>query len=251
MTVSRSRATPLHDQIRRSISARIASGELAPGARLPSEEEYARQFGVSLAPVRQALLDLAAAGLVVRVKGRGTFVREGKLEESIHLLTSFTQSLRSRGIPFRMHVLDQRRTRAQRDVAEALGLRVGAPVVRLRRLAEVRGEPAALIDDHLPADRFGRLVEIRGFDEGRSLYATLEAEFGTRVGHARSTLELQRVDDAAAELLSVPSGTPALLVRSVTEDETERPVELSVTIYRADRFAFTIDSRRTATEPGP
>ena len=94
IAVSRSSAVPLHVQIRRAIQERIASGELGPGDRLPTEHEYARTFGVSIAPVRQALLDLADAGLVVRQKGRGTFVRGARLEEEIDLLTSFTDSLR-------------------------------------------------------------------------------------------------------------------------------------------------------------
>src|ERR1700716_1414819 len=98
MLVTRTRALPLHEQIRRVIDGQIASGQLPPGARLPTEHEYAKEFGVSLAPVRQALLSLAGSGRLVRVKGRGTFVREGKLEEPITLLASFTESLRARGL---------------------------------------------------------------------------------------------------------------------------------------------------------
>ena len=78
--ISRSSAVPLHLQIRRAIQDEIASGVLVPGTRLPTELEYANAFGVSIAPVRQALLDLADAGLVVRQKGKGTFVRSGKVE---------------------------------------------------------------------------------------------------------------------------------------------------------------------------
>src|SRR4029077_21095212 len=103
------------------IRGQIAAGEGRPGERLPTEHEYAKRFGVSLAPVRQALLDLVSSGLLVRVKGRGTFVREAKVEESISLLTSFTESLRSRGEAFAMQVLDQRVEPAPTDVARRLG----------------------------------------------------------------------------------------------------------------------------------
>jgi GntR family transcriptional regulator len=240
--ISRTRPAPLHDQIRRAIHARIQSGELRPGDRLPTEHEYSEQFGVSLAPIRQALLDLVAAGLIVRIKGRGTFVAESRVDTPVTLLASFTDGLRSRRIPFSMTVLDQVAAPGPPHVLAALELEVGAPVVRLRRLAFVRGEPAAILDAHLDAKRFGRLVSMTGFESGRSLYRTLEEEFGTQVGKARSTLEVVRCDDEQAESLGVSLGTPALLVRSVTEDPTGRPIELADVLYRGDRFIFRIDS---------
>ena len=242
--ISRTRPAPLHDQIRRAIHARIQTGELRPGDRLPTEHGYAEQFGVSLAPVRQALLDLVAAGVVVRTKGRGTFVAESRVDTPVTLLASFTDALRSRRIAFSITVLDLVIAPGPTHVLAALELGVGAPVVRLRRLALVRGEPAAILDAYLDAERFGRLVSMTGFESGRSLYRTLEEEFGTHVGTARSTLEVVRSDDDQAELLGGSLGTPALLVRSVTDDATGRPIELADVLYRGDRFIFRIDSQR-------
>lgn len=242
--ISRARPAPLHDQIRRAIHARIRSGELRPGDRLPTEHEYAEQLGVSLAPIRQALLDLVAAGLIVRIKGRGTFVAESRVDTPVTLLASFTDALRSQRIAFSMTVLDHAVAPGPPHVLAALELGVGAPVVRLRRLAIVRGEPAAILDAHLDAARFGRLASITGFESGRSLYRTLEEEFRVQVGKARSTLEVVRCDDDQAELLGVALRTPALLVRSVTEDATGRPIELADVLYRGDQFIFRIDSGR-------
>jgi GntR family transcriptional regulator len=241
--VNRAQSTPLHDQIRRIIRSQIASGRFRPGDRVPTEHEYAKQFQVSLAPVRQALLDLVASGLVERIKGRGTFVKGSKTEESISLLASFTESLRSQGDDFEMRVLNQEVESASPEVVRALGLRTGGKVVRLRRLAYVRGEPAAILDARLPAARFRRLVTISGFEQSRSLYATLEKDFGTRVGASHGTLEVVRCDEDVADLLGVSEGTHALLVSSVTNDVKGRPVEISAVLYRADRFKFTIDTR--------
>ncbi len=119
---------------------RIASGELAPGDRLPTEREYADELGVSLAPVRQALLDLAATGQLYRIKGKGTFVREAGLEEEISLLLGFTDTLRHLGVPFQVRVLEQRLVPSPPPAARDLGLRPGTRVVRVYRLALVRGE---------------------------------------------------------------------------------------------------------------
>ena len=242
--VSRTRAAPLHDQIRRSIEERIESGELRPGDQLPTEHEYAESLGVSIAPVRQAMLDLAGRGLVVRVKGRGTFVAESALEVPVSLLESFTDALRTRGNPCTMDVLDLGPVTDRPDVTARLGLEVGAPVIRLRRAARIHGEVVAILDAHLDGRRFSRLTAIDGFGTGRSLYRTLEQEFQIRVGQANGTLEVLRSNDTQSDLLGVTIGTPVLLARSVTEDADGRPVEVAEVLYRGDRFIFRIDSRR-------
>lgn len=244
IAVSRASAVPLHVQIRRAIQDRIASGELGPGDRLPTEHEYARTFGVSIAPVRQALLDLADAGLVIRHKGRGTFVRGTRLEEEIDLLTSFTDSIRRRGMSVRIQVLQQEQAAAPADVAGQLGVRPGTAAVHLQRLAWIDNEPAAILDAWLPAKPFGPLAGFDDFEAGRSLYATLEAEFDVRLGMARSRIEVGRLSETEAPVMQLPEGSPVLRIASVTEDTVGRVVEVSRVTYRADRFIFTMTSLR-------
>ena len=96
--ISRTSAIPLHTQFRAHLLQRIERGELRQGQKLPSEREYADQLGVSLAPIRQAILDLAKEGYLHRTRGRGTFVQEAKVDEKIAILSSFTQSMRAKGL---------------------------------------------------------------------------------------------------------------------------------------------------------
>lgn len=56
------------------LQSRILAGELAPGAKLPSEKELIDRYAVSRTVVREALSRLAAAGLVETYQGRGSFV---------------------------------------------------------------------------------------------------------------------------------------------------------------------------------
>lgn len=58
------------------IAARIRSGELRPGDRLPAVRALMRQHGIALATASRVIAELAAAGLVVGEVGRGTFVRD-------------------------------------------------------------------------------------------------------------------------------------------------------------------------------
>jgi GntR family transcriptional regulator len=172
------------------------------------------------------------------------------VEEEVDLLTSFTEGLRRRGVPFRMQVLDHASVAATPEVSRALGIRPGSKVIRLRRLAWISDEPGALVDAWLPAQAFGRLLEYDDFDSGRSLYATLEADFGVRLGMARSRLEIARATEEEARLLSLSESTPILRIASVTQDSVGRVVEAAWVTYRADRFVFTLISSRGRRDSG-
>ena len=61
-------------QISQDIIERIMNGELAPGDRVPSEHELMQQYGVSNTTARKSLLNIELKGWVIRIKGKGTFV---------------------------------------------------------------------------------------------------------------------------------------------------------------------------------
>ena len=61
------------------IHAKIASEDMGPGSRLPSNTELADEAGVSLITVRRALDELERDGEIVRYQGVGTFVARGRI----------------------------------------------------------------------------------------------------------------------------------------------------------------------------
>ena len=65
----------LPDQVARTILQRIATGELMPGHRLPSQRDLAQSMGVGLAVIREAVQRLAALNVVEASHGSGTVVR--------------------------------------------------------------------------------------------------------------------------------------------------------------------------------
>ncbi len=74
--------TVLSDQVKDRLLERIVSGELEPGSRIV-ETRVAREFGISQAPVREALRSLASLGLVEMRPHRGAWVRKPNQEELI------------------------------------------------------------------------------------------------------------------------------------------------------------------------
>jgi GntR family transcriptional regulator len=246
MQVRRSSSLPLHEQIRAAIVTEIDEGRLQPGDQLPTEHDLAKRMGVSVAPVRQALLSLAGAGTVTRIKGRGTFVRSPAIQSEISLVHSITDGLRAAGYPFRVEVVRQVVEQAEPEVALKLGLRRGAKVMALVRRIAIHNEPAALVESFLPAALFGGLASVDGFQEGRSLYRTLVESFDTKARSATSVLRVIRCDQAQSEALDLRIGEPALLVSSVTEDIRGVPIEVARVLYRTDLFSFTVQGREEA-----
>jgi GntR family transcriptional regulator len=61
-------------QVAEDLAADIASGAFPAGGRLPSEPELAGVHQVSQITVRHAIRELAARGLVIVSRGRGTYV---------------------------------------------------------------------------------------------------------------------------------------------------------------------------------
>src|SRR5258708_24660035 len=127
LAVSGGSPVPLHHQLRQMLQDQIERGSVRPGQQIPHEREYAEYLGISLAPVRQALLDLVRQGYLLRVRGKGTFVRDDKVIEKISLLGSFTDSLRSQGLEPQIAVIRAGSEAAPREGREGFDGRPRRP----------------------------------------------------------------------------------------------------------------------------
>ncbi len=241
MPINRDSPIPLHHQVRSYLLGCIERGELPSGQKLLQEREYAARFGISLAPVRQAILDLVKEGYLYRVPGRGTFVREQKVEEKISILSSFTESMRTKGLSAVLRVVELRIDTAP-AVVRLTPETQDQQFVFLQRVALVEGTPMALLTSYLPS----RLVPgLESLDlNGQSLYRILEERYGIVLARAESTIEVVRCRGTQSTVLGIPHGTPLLQVEGKTYDVTNQFVEFAQVLYRADRFRFTIESFR-------
>lgn len=89
--------TALHERIRGSIEARILSGELVPGDRLPIEAELMQTHGCSRMTVNKALSALCLVGLIDRRKRAGTFVARPRLHSMVLDVPDLAQEVTRRG----------------------------------------------------------------------------------------------------------------------------------------------------------
>ncbi|MGH3547593.1 MAG: GntR family transcriptional regulator [Pseudonocardiaceae bacterium] len=72
-------SAPVYQQLADPLRATITTGELAPGAQIPTEKVLAEEFGASRATIRQGLMVLVNEGPIVPSRPQGYFVRRHEL----------------------------------------------------------------------------------------------------------------------------------------------------------------------------
>ncbi len=224
----------MHGQIEDWLADTIAAGRLAPGDRLPPEQDLATWFGVSRMTLRHALAALTRRGLVTRSVGRrgGTFVAEPKLEQDLTTLAGFSEQLRRPGMVAGARVLAATEHPAGPAAAAALALHDGAPVLDVRRIRLADDRPVAVEHSLFPAALFPGLLA--GRLDG-SFYELLEASYGLRPHRARERLEPVTAGIREAKALDVPEGAPLLLVERTAYSRSGQPIEFARDLFRGDR----------------
>ena len=197
--------------------------------------------------IRQALRGLESEGLIVRHKGKGTFVAQPKIGESLFQeLTGFFQDMTRRGHKPLSRVLRQQVIPASATVAAYLQLPPETPVVRLDRLRYVDNEPIVFVTTYLPHALCPGVVEADFVSQ--SLYELLEREYGIVITRGRRMLEAVIASEHEAQLLEIPEGSPLISLDSVSYLEDGTPIEYYHALHRGDRSMFEVELIRTAED---
>lgn len=241
---------PLYHQLADLLRRRIVSGEVPVGSLLPSEAQLVSDYGVSRVTARQAVGLLVEEGLVIRGSGRGTRVLPAADERigqhfsgSLSDLINETQRTRVKDVRI------DRRVAAPHDVREALGLAGGedADLVRVSRTRYLDDAVFAYTVDHLPA-RIGSLVTKRAL--ARDSLMSLLAASGVDLASARQWIRADVANTENAPQLDLRPGDPVLAVTRVVYDSKRRPVYHIRTLYRGDRYTYTVELRLNSGDPG-
>ncbi len=231
---------PLYYQLQELLKEQIESGVWRPGDALPSEPDLARAFGVSRVVVRQALAILEDDRQIVRVRGRGTFVAQPKLDYRAGGLSRLLAA--PRGPDVAVQVLDKRRARVERSIREALD----APaddVLRLTTLLSLRGTPLAI------SYSFFRASEVAWLDEashvGRNLPTELVlADHGVTLAHSELSIETSQCGQFEADRFGIPHRSSVFLVLCTEFAQAtggERAFEVARVEYRGDLLQFRLE----------
>jgi GntR family transcriptional regulator len=237
VTIDHQSPVPYYAQVKEVLTDRIAQQIWKPGDQFPGEPELCSTFDVSRTVIRQALGEMEHEGLIVRAKGKGTFVAQPKIMENLaQKLTGFYQDMAERGSPPVSQVLRQHTVPANPRVAGLLSLAPGTPMIEIERLRFVRDEPITLVTTYLP---YAACPDVLRADlTHQSLYALLERDYGLFIARGARTLEAVAANAHEAELLRVEERAPLMMLDSVSFLEDGTPIEYYHALHRGDRSRF-------------
>ncbi|MCG6499090.1 GntR family transcriptional regulator [Kitasatospora sp. A2-31] len=275
MTIPRGTAqSPKYQRLAADLRRRIAEGEFTAQAALPVESELERQYGVARNTVRLAVDVLVNEGRLVRLQGKGTYLREHPvldhraygpalrsaprdplvgLRDCLALPSAVyrgeaAEAGRELTVDFEMMIV-----RARGDIAERLGLRAGEAIVVRRQLRLLDREPYSIEESHYRAGLAAGtpLMEpdqIEGGDE-----SVLAALGRTEIG-AVDHLVARMPGPEEAQWFQGGPGVPLVVQTRVTYDR-RGPVRVIETRYSADRSRLVYGvgdlSARAAQLPAP
>jgi len=109
---------PLYLQVKRHILDNIDSGRWSASARVPSENDIVKSFGVSRMTANRALRELRDEGILVRIAGVGSFVADRHAHAHPLEIRGIADEIRDRGHVHRAQIVALERVRAGTQLAE-------------------------------------------------------------------------------------------------------------------------------------
>lgn len=240
---------PAYRQIADRLRGRIASGELAPGDRVPSEAELMDTYSAARATVRQAVGVLRTEGLVVAEQGRGAFVR-GRPPVRRLAYDRFARRHRDEGKAAFLAEMEGRRPQvevlavepytAPAEVAERLGVPPESKVLRRFRRYLDDGQPLETATSYIPWSLAEGTAMVDANPGPGGIYARIE-EQGHRLGKFTEEVTARMPTSEEARALALPTGTPVLHLVRTAYDTDGQAVEVCDTVMAADRYVLSYE----------
>lgn len=225
-----------------TLRARITLGEWVPGTALPPESLLAKEYGVALGTLRQAIALLVAESLLERRHGRGTFVRAGVDGASMLRFFRFRHDGDLQATP-QSRILARSMALASTAEADALDLPVSSSVLTLERLRSLDGRPCLLEHITLPLPAFAALAtsDTQAWDD--LLYPMYQRVCGVTVQRAEDQLSFGLLTAEQAKQLGLDTAHPCVQVQRTAFDLGGRCIELRTTLGDAFAFRYTAQVR--------
>ena len=240
--ISRSSYKPIYLQICDLIREKIDSGEMSVGSRIWSENEIMEKFDVSRNTARKAIETLVVDGIVSRIQGKGSFVRQPRVESGLQYLKSFSEEILVKGLKPSSAIICFERTHPDFKHAKKLKITERDWVFKLERVRMANGDAISYQVTFVPENLCPDLIKY-DFSE-TSLYDVIENDYSHVLSWQKMTVIPITADVKMAKILKIPLETPLLQTESVSYLAGGTPIESNINIYLSERYEFTVLSHR-------
>lgn len=230
---------PRYLRLAEVLKQEIINKKWHPGDRVPSESELAKFYNVAPGTTRQAITYLVEQGLLERRHGAGTFVRKASFDSSLFRFFRFASEDGQQRIP-ESRILKREIVPASAEIANALQLDEGAPVISMTRLRLIDNDPVLAEEIWLDAARFDGFEKKPESEIGPLLYPIYDKEYDQIIAKATEELSVEIADLAYERILRVEPNTPVIVIERIALGYDDLPIEWRRSRGRADRFKYQV-----------
>lgn len=234
---------PAYLRVAADLRRRIESGELAPGAKIPSVTAMASGYKVAGTTAQKAVRALKAAGFVTSQPGKGVFVRDRPRTrvKSADYVSPMPDGDRVPHLKSTQIAVEE--VVPPDEIAEILGLDLGEPAVQRSRVMAMRDEvaqPVELVASYFPLD-VARGTELARVGPIKGAVPSALRRLGLPPRSASETVECRMPTTAEAAMLGLHASVPVLHIVRTTRTDGDRVVEVLDMVFAGDRYQLEYD----------
>ncbi|MGN6310261.1 MAG: GntR family transcriptional regulator [Xanthobacteraceae bacterium] len=220
----------LYVRLSRVFRQLITSGAWTRGSRLPTIAELSKEYQVGAVTVRQALAFLAADGLIVSTRGRGTYVTEASNREKRDTGDTAPDAIAKPKIKI---------IRRVRNVTLPDNLAAGETDGSFTRIDKVHisdGIPFVLMEIFVASSAYDRFP--KSSDKAHKISALFREHSKIPVTRDRQVFMISYADRITSKHLQCSLGTVLIQMRSWWYDRSDKIVFAGNFLYRGDMFVL-------------
>lgn len=233
-------------EIGETLVEEIDQGVLAPGARLPADEDLAARFGVNRHTIRRALTHLQSEGLVRSEQGRGTFVVEDVISFRLAARTYLEENLNRENKVAVRTILSVAELFAPESIARELEIAPGDRVLLVTSVGEASGVPVHVNGMYFPLGRLPAIGDAfrahKGSSSDKISTTSILKSVGVQDIRRRNVrIRCRLPTQQEAKKLKMASSEPVFETEITNVDQSGVPVFFAISSYPGSRIEFVMD----------
>lgn len=223
----------LYQQVYDSIRAKVASGEYPAGSKIPSEDQLCRLYDVSRVTVRKAIENLVKDGILVKRRGKGTYVALSIFVETM-AGGSFTKSCQQNGVTPKTEVLG-----IELVSAKEYNVDLSSPMVwRIQRLRSIFEHAVILeVDYFRQSEEYVTEADLCG----QPISDVIRTHTGLSPKAFHDCFDIVTADETIAKVLQCQPDTPLLKVSQTVLAEDQQIIYYNEQYILTQRYTYMVD----------
>lgn len=239
--MSKSFEKPLYVKLYEKILKNIENKKYNCCDKLPSENDFAREYDVNRHTVRQALSLLKDEGFIYTKKGKGNFISNIKVPYSISDKSSYSSKILDLGYEPKTKLLSADIIEPSEEIAKNLGINNKLKVIELKLLRYANDLPISVSYSYFDAFIYREIVNNLNL-EPFSLYKILEKCYPhLEITKVSTVFESIVASNELSELLMMPSNSPILSASTLSKDQNGNFCEYGTSYFRGDTCKIKVD----------